>query len=102
MKRLSFLPKAEARLEDISEWTVLHFGPIQAESYVADLLDRCRAVAEGTAHTQSCRAVFAPDLREDLRFARAGQHFVVFIETAAEIVVVDFIHQRADLPGKLG
>lgn len=57
MKRLSFLPKAGARLEDISVWTAENFGPEQAETYLTALLEKCRAVAEGSAHTQSCRAI---------------------------------------------
>ena len=35
------------------------------------------------------------------RFIRAGRHFVVYLEIGAEIVVVDVIHGRADLPRRL-
>ena len=46
--------------------------------------------------------MFADDLREDLRFARAGQHFVIFIETVDQVLIVDFMHQSADIAGRLG
>jgi plasmid stabilization system protein ParE len=46
--------------------------------------------------------MFADDLREDLRFARAGNHFVIFVETPDEVLIVDFLHQSADIAGRLG
>ena len=42
-----------------------------------------------------------PLLPEDLRFTRSGQHFIVFIEDAAQVIIVDFLHSRSDLPGKI-
>ena len=46
--------------------------------------------------------MFADDLREDLRFARAAQHFVILVETEAVVLIVDFLHQSADIAGRLG
>ena len=53
-----------------------------------------------------------PALPEDLRFSRAGRHFIVLIEGADSVTIVrehtqirfareDFLHSRSDLPGKL-
>lgn len=36
-----------------------------------------------------------------LRFIRAGRHFVVYAEIGEEVVVLDVIHGRADLPRRL-
>jgi len=55
----------------------------------------------GDVTTQSCRTIIDPDLKEDLRFARSGQHFIVFIEDKASVIVVDFLHSRNDFPAKL-
>ena len=93
--------QAEAALTDIARWTIETFGPRQAEAYEDDLIERCQAIANGTAHSQSCRRIIDRDLPEDLRFTRAGQHFVVFIESTDAIVVVDFLHGRSDLPARL-
>ena len=57
--------------------------------------------AEHVPH-QSCRTVFADDLRQDLRFARAGQHFVIFGEAVEQILIVDFIRQSAEIAAKSG
>ena len=93
--------QAEASLLEIALWTFETFGPRQAAAYEEDLIAGCREIASGTAITQGCRQLIDPDLAEDLRFARSGQHFIVFIEDAAQVIIVDFLHSRADLPGTL-
>lgn len=97
MKALCFSPRAEARLEQIVDWTLQGFGLGQSEAYLARLQGHCQTIASGLAHHQSCRDVFATDLREDLRFSRIGQHYVVFVETDLAVLVVDLVHQRMDL-----
>ena len=92
---------AERSLIDIAIWTVETFGPRQAAAYEEDLISACRNIAAGTAQSQDCRRIIDPDLPEDLRFARAGQHFVVFVEDAEHVIIVDFLHSRSDLPRHL-
>lgn len=93
--------QAEASLVEIARWTLDSFGPRQAAAYQDDLIARCTEIAAGLALSQDCRRLIAPDLPEDLRFTRCGQHFIVFVEDAAQVIIVDFLHSRADLPGKL-
>lgn len=93
--------RAETALIDIARWTIETFGPRQAAAYEDDLIATCRGIAEGTTLSQSCRQLIAPDLHEDLRFARAGQHFVVFVEEIEQVVIIDFLHSRTDLPRRL-
>jgi toxin ParE1/3/4 len=92
---------AERSLIDIAIWTVETFGPRQAAAYEEDLISACRNIAAGTAQSQDCRRIIDPELPEDLRFARAGQHFVVFVEDAAQVIIIDFLHSRSDLPRHL-
>ncbi len=93
--------QAEASLVDIANWTYETFGSRQAAAYEDDLIARCKEIAAGTAISQGCRQIIAPDLPEDLRFARAGQHFVIFVEDAEQVIIVDFLHGRSDLPRRL-
>ena len=93
--------QAEASLLDIALWTIETFGPRQAQAYEEDLIARCSGVASSTVASQSCRAIIDPDLKEDLRVARSGQHFIVFVEDEASVVIVDFLHSRCNLPAKL-
>lgn len=92
---------AETALFDIARWTIETFGPRQAAAYEEDLITACREIAAGTAHSQDCKRFIDPDLPEDLRFARAGQHFVVFIEYGEHVIIIDFLHSRSDLPRRL-
>lgn len=92
---------AEASLIDIANWTVETFGPRQAAAYEEDLIAVCRDIAAGTAMSQDCRRFIDPNLPENLRFARAGQHFVIFIEAAEQVIIIDFLHGRSDLPRRL-
>lgn len=92
---------AETALTEIALWTVQTFGARQAAAYEDDLIACCREIADGTAQSYDCRRLIDPQLPESLRFARAGQHFVVFIENETQAVILDFLHARADLPRRL-
>jgi toxin ParE1/3/4 len=93
--------QASAAFEEIARWTAETFGPHQAAAYEADLIARCSEIAAGTAITQDCRRLIDKDLPEDLRFSRAGQHFIVFIEYPEQIIIIDVLHSRSDLPRRL-
>jgi len=93
--------QAEASLSDIALWTIDTFGPRQAQAYEEDLIARCSGIASGSVPSQSCRAIIDPDLKEDLRFTRSGQHFIVFVEDETSVIIVDFLHSRSDLSAKL-
>ena len=93
--------QAEASLVNIALWTIETFGPRQAAAYEEDLIDRCIEIADGSAISQECRRLVDPELREDLRFTRAGRHFIVFVEDADQVTIVDFLHARSDPPRRL-
>ena len=92
--------QAEASLVEIARWTLETFGPRQAAACEEDLIRRCADIAEGTAISQECRQLIDSALPEDLRFARSGQHFVVFVDRRDSVIIVDFLHSRSDLPRK--
>lgn len=92
---------AEVSLIDIARWTYETFGPRQAEAYEGDLIAFCREIATGVALSQDCRRPIDPDLPEVLRFTRCGQHFIVFVEDNEAVIIVDFLHSRSNLAGKL-
>jgi plasmid stabilization system protein ParE len=93
--------QAEAALKDIAVWTVETFGRRQADAYAEDLIEKCQALADGTAPFKDCRRLVDPVLHENLRYARSGQHYVVFIADPDRMIVVDFLHVRMDLPARL-
>jgi plasmid stabilization system protein ParE len=93
--------QAERSLVEIARWTLETFGPRQAEAYEADLIACCAAIAAGEAPSQDCRRLIDPDLPEDLRVMRAGQHFIVSVEMPDLLIVVDVLHSPSDLPRRL-
>ncbi|UIJ93742.1 type II toxin-antitoxin system RelE/ParE family toxin (plasmid) [Sinorhizobium meliloti] len=92
---------AETSLTVIARWTVENFGPKQAAGYKEDLIARCAGIAAGTVPSQDCRRIISSELPEDLRFARCGQHFIVFVDNAEQVIIVDFLHARTNLPRRL-
>ena len=103
MKRAFELsPRAERSFADIRTYSREQFGTTQTRRYLTVLLDRCQALAEGKVPHRSCRAYFADDLRADLRFIQAGNHYVVFIDKITHVIIVDFLHQSADIGNRLG
>jgi toxin ParE1/3/4 len=94
-------PQAFQSLENIHIYSVENFGTRRAEVYVEDILARCRALAAGNVPHQACRALFADDIRADLRLVRAGSHVIIFTEEVREIRILDIIHQSADITRRL-
>ena len=95
-RSLRLTRRAEASLVEIAKWTIEQFGLKQADLYETELLTRCQAILIGQAHSRSC-AVLVDDAA-DLRFARAGEHFMVFLDQPDEVIIVDILHSRSDLP----
>ncbi|KMK63924.1 type II toxin-antitoxin system RelE/ParE family toxin [Puniceibacterium sp. IMCC21224] len=95
-RSLRLTRRAEASLVEIAKWTIEQFGLKQAELYENEVLTRCQAILNGQAHSRSC-AVLVDDAA-DLRFARAGEHFLLFLDQPDEVIIVDILHSRSDLP----
>ncbi len=77
IRSLRLTRRAEASLIEIAKWTIETFGTKQADLYETELLNRCQAILNGQAHSRSCSVLI--DGAEDLRFVRAGEHFLVFL-----------------------
>ena len=101
MRKLQFAAIAEESLDGIHDWTLVNYGPSQAQSYTSEMLKRCYAIAEKMDGHQGCRAAFAADLLDDLRFTRSGQHYIIFTESSIEVLIVDFLHCKSDIVGRL-
>ncbi|MBN7787647.1 type II toxin-antitoxin system RelE/ParE family toxin [Ponticoccus gilvus] len=95
-RSLRLTRRAEASLVEIAKWTIEQFGLKQAELYENEVLASCQTILHGQAHSRSC-AVLVDEVT-DLRFARAGEHFLVFLDQPDEVIIVDILHTRSDLP----
>lgn len=88
--------RAENSLVEIARWTIERFGLRQADIYEAELLSRCEALVNGQTHSRSCSILI--EGAADLRYLRAGEHFLMFLDRTDEVIVVDILHSRSDLP----
>ncbi|MCE8000873.1 MAG: type II toxin-antitoxin system RelE/ParE family toxin [Rhodobiaceae bacterium] len=83
----------------MAESTVESFGPRQADLCEQELLDRCAAIANGTAQSRDC-SVLAPQ-GQGMSYACAGEPFLIHIETAETFIIIDVLHSRSDLPTRI-
>ena len=44
--------------------------------------------------------MLAPEGR-GLSYVRAGEHFLVYVDSEEAVVVVEVLHSRSDLPGRI-
>ncbi|MDU9007204.1 type II toxin-antitoxin system RelE/ParE family toxin [Sedimentitalea todarodis] len=92
--------RAEDSLVEIARWTIQNFGSEQADFDEAEIIDRCEAIARGPTLSRSCSILV--DEAQELQFARAGEHFLVFLDQADEAIVVEILHSRSDIPRHVG
>lgn len=88
-----FRPRAVADIESIWDYSADRWGVAQADRYVRDLHDACRALARGEAAGLDVSAI-----RPGYRKLRCGRHLIFHRTTddgAVEIVRV--LHQRMDV-----
>ncbi len=97
-RTIRFVRSAETRLSDILKWTADRFGPAQARDYGTELLNRLKRVAAREIPDRSLQTIAGPLVDPRFRCVRAGEHFAVFLSSPDEIIVIDFLHSRADLP----
>ncbi len=95
-RRFRLTRRAEASLVEIARWTIDKFGPHQADLYEQELIARCQAITEGRAVSSSCSILVEEAV--DLRYVRAGEHFLVYLDHSDTVIIVDILHSRCDLP----
>ena len=65
------------------------------------MIERCSLLPTDAVPFRSCADAIDSALPSSLRMIRAGSHVVIFYATDAEIVVLDFLHQSADLAARI-
>ena len=100
MSRFRLTPRALESLIAIFGWTIERFGEQQATDYRDALIARCQALAEARPpHGRPCDVLLEEYTEATgLLYTREGGHFIVCRKDKAEVVVVDFVHERRDLP----
>ncbi len=92
MASYSLSSKAVADLEDIYEYTIIHFGLEQARVYLLGLHGRFQMLAE-----QPTQGRKADELAPGLRRVEYQSHVVFYIPKDHGIRIVRVLHQRMDV-----
>ncbi|GHC45368.1 type II toxin-antitoxin system RelE/ParE family toxin [Neogemmobacter tilapiae] len=85
-----FSPAAMADIAAVWDYTAEQWGADQADQYVDDIRDACRALADGR---KLGRLV---DLRPGYRSCPVGAHLIFFRERAGRLEVIRVLHGRTD------
>ncbi|TKB93177.1 MAG: type II toxin-antitoxin system RelE/ParE family toxin [Nitrospira sp.] len=92
MASYSLSSKAAADLEDIYEYTIIHFGLEQARVYLLGLHGRFQMLAE-----QPTQGRKADELAPGLRRVEYQSHVVFYIPKDHGVLIVRVLHQRMDV-----
>jgi len=98
MKPWRLTKQAESSLRDIAIWTVKHFGNQQTIKYRDELIECINQLASNNPpQTKSCVNLIQ-DSHNEISYYKQGCHFIVFRETEKQLEILEFFHQRMDLP----
>ena len=88
----SLSSKAAADLDEIYEYTILHFGLEQARVYLLGLHERFEMLAAQPTHGRT-----AEELAPGLRRFEYQSHMVFYLPKENGIRIVRVLHQRMDV-----
>ncbi len=85
-------PAAQADLENIWDYTVTHWGEVQAEDYTRDIQAACEALSNGMLVSRS-----ADDIRAGYRKVAVGSHVMFFRMQSDMVEIIRILHQSMDV-----
>ena len=91
--------QAEQTLQDVIGWTIDRFGVEQAVRYKDQLIGRLSRLAAGEVpHGRPCNKLISCGRDVvDLEYCREGNHYIIYLNTPEEILVLDFVHGSRNL-----
>ena len=104
MKTWRLTKAAEASLAEIAEYSAREFGEARASAYCEALLARLDAIAAGAPpHPRDCSVLMAGvSTAAGLSYFREGGHFIILRIKDDRIDVLEFLHERSNLPFHIG
>jgi len=90
VKAIVLSPAAEADLDDIWDYSAVHWGPDQADRHTDEIRDACQALALGAKRGR------AVEVRPGYLRLATGSHMIDFRDTDDMIDVTRVLHVRQD------
>jgi toxin ParE1/3/4 len=91
MKAHVFSPAAEADIEEIWDYSAIHWGPDQADRYTDELRDACHALAAGRKQGMKV------DVRPGYLKHATGSHVVYFRDRGDRLEIIRILHGMQDV-----
>lgn len=101
MKPWLLTPQAESSLRDIALWTVKQFGTKQTIKYRNELITCINQLAGDNPPIAKSCGKLVKGKKQDLFYCKQGSHYIVFRETSKQLEILEFFHQRMDLPAHI-
>jgi len=95
MKVLSFSPRAAADLDGIWDYSAENWGPAQADRYIDELRDTCRALASGQKRGRDVSA------RPGYWKYPCGAHVIYFRDPGETLEIIRILHGAQDVERNL-
>ncbi len=93
MSEWTYSPKAKADLKAIWTYSAHSWGPDQADRYVRQIDDTCKALAMGRL-----KGLDVTRIRPGYFKQKVGSHLIFFTRpSASEIVIIRLLHQSMDI-----
>ena len=97
MKFIKYARRANADLEDITDYTARTWGAAQAKKYNRDIRGKIVELANGEASIQSMNVS-----KVGLYKTRVNRHLIIFEQTDEQILIVRVLHEAMDIPRHIG
>ena len=103
MQSWRLTPQAEKSLVEIATWTIKHFGQAQALKYRDELISCINRLANiEPPNGKDCSLLLTDNTdTKGLLYHQQGSHFIIFRRTNTQLEVLEFFHQRMNIPAHL-
>ena len=93
MKSIKYARRANADLEDITDYTARTWGAQQAKTYIREIRSQIEGIAAGDVIGQPLQVS-----RSGMFKCRVNRHLIIFEEVDDTIFIVRILHEAMDIP----
>lgn len=93
MKSVKYARRANADLEDITDYTARTWGAQQAKKYIREIRSQIDGIASGDVIGQTLQVT-----RDGMFKCRVNRHLIIFEQTHDMIFIVRILHEVMDIP----
>lgn len=93
MKSVKYARRANADLEDITDYSARTWGAQQAKKYIREIRSQIDGLANGDVIGQTLQVA-----RDGMFKSRVNRHLIIFEQTDDTIFVVRILHEAMDIP----